>query len=189
MKNSELKQHVVEVASQQFKGLKYNVNEGSKNIRLTSNFVQITFSKNSLQHQFVIPQLGNTKQIITVDHSLNKDVIDSIFMQIKIVLQDWYTCCTMNINQIVCNLHVVNWHDAPYWANYYAMDGNGECTWFEDEPTVVEYEDMGQPSFYWWFVDKDNNPKEHTDVPFFEQAIPYKNVDNTIVYKRPENLF
>lgn len=29
-----------------------------------------------------------------------------------------------------------NWDDAPEWANYVAMDEDGEWFWFENEPKV-----------------------------------------------------
>lgn len=30
----------------------------------------------------------------------------------------------------------INWNDAPEWANYVAMDEDGDWFWFEDEPCV-----------------------------------------------------
>lgn len=39
------------------------------------------------------------------------------------------------------------WRHAPQWANYVAMDGNGEWFWFENEPKVAdEGEDIWRPN-------------------------------------------
>lgn len=44
-----------------------------------------------------------------------------------------------------------SWDDAPEWANWLAMDGDGEWIWYKDEP-------------YWegidaqWHVDTDDTP-------------------------------
>ena len=34
----------------------------------------------------------------------------------------------------------VDWKQAPYWANYWAMDRDGEAFWFEEEPVQNHHE-------------------------------------------------
>ena len=35
-----------------------------------------------------------------------------------------------------------SWDEAPEWANWLAMDGNGLWHWYEVEPEVSEYFDL-----------------------------------------------
>lgn len=36
-----------------------------------------------------------------------------------------------------CNSIVVDWTLAPNWADWWAMDYNGECYWYEQKPSTV----------------------------------------------------
>jgi len=38
------------------------------------------------------------------------------------------------------------WRHAPSWANYMAMDRNGEWFWFENEPKLDEAENIWRPN-------------------------------------------
>jgi len=39
-----------------------------------------------------------------------------------------------------------NWKDAPYWANYLAMDYDGEWSWFEKEPVLNGSREVWSPT-------------------------------------------
>lgn len=45
-----------------------------------------------------------------------------------------------------------NWSKAPAWANYWAIDGNGQANWYRAEPWLEG--DM-------WWSDDDNEPNVH----------------------------
>jgi hypothetical protein len=44
-----------------------------------------------------------------------------------------------------------DWKDAPKWANWLAMDGDGQWWWYEDEPKLEDdiYDSLGRVQRAW----------------------------------------
>lgn len=188
--NTEIKQYIKEAFEKEFSGMRFNVTEGSKNIRVTSSILQVTFSKKSFQHTYTLKALSDNKFGITINLPLNHDVVNAIITTIHKNIEAWYRTCKSNIEMIMQAKYAVNWDDAPYWATYYGKDSDGEAWWFEKEPTLVNQDNSCiDNEMYFWYADEDGNPIETNKAPFYEYAIPYKNVTANVLYKRPSDLF
>lgn len=56
-----------------------------------------------------------------------------------------------------------SWDDAPEWANWLAMDGDGRWVWYDNKPFFDEAYDSWQQTF-----DEENNAEYETGIPDYD---------------------
>lgn len=179
-----------EIVSNKFHGLRFNLKESNSTVSLTSAYISITMYKKKGMIEYIISKYSalvekdfKKVRFFEVDSCLLSafvDTIDAIHEDIRTYVSSF----SNSINTLTNIIDIVNWNSAPYWANYYIVDEDGEAYFYEKEPTLVK-DEYGNK--YWWFKDQYGNPLPPDDkqLPFFEYAVIYKNAVVNQLYTRP----
>lgn len=64
-----------------------------------------------------------------------------------------------------------DWKDAPEWANWLAMDGNGTWVWFAAKPQWSEWEDE-------WIFHEDETDERYEEVSDADRLDPRESLNS-----------